>query len=177
MVGESSTGRTDVGPFPRRGEILPAGPPTLWSHQLRMPEGSVLNWLSHIEKSRRSFDHVLPTLKQISVTLDSAPFLFQNVFEGKGFIGELEISVTYIIMRLPLIYFFLCTINSFGIMRYDSGKNQSSWVFKMTLRKIIFLKLQIDIWINIEILNFHQKLYLIGFRTWKEIVSEDKKKI
>lgn len=88
-------------PLPRREDPPRTVPRNLWDHQLRTPEGPLPNWLSHIEESRRSFvDRILPKAN-FGYSRFSVPFPLQNVSEGKGFVGELEISVTYTTMKPP----------------------------------------------------------------------------
>jgi len=89
------------------------------AHQLRTPEGPVDSIGSHKKADGLL---IMFSLYWISVTLDSAPFLFQNVFKDKGFIDKLEVAVSCHPKTIILVVYFFLYNNAFEIMDCSSEK-------------------------------------------------------
>lgn len=118
LPGEISTGHTDVDTLPRWKDPSHKAQPC-GAHQLRTPEGPVDSIGSH----KKADDLLIMfSLYWISVTLDSAPFLFQNVFKDKGFIDKLEVAVSCHPKTIILVVYFFLYNNDFEIMDCSSEK-------------------------------------------------------
>lgn len=112
VTGEISTGRTDVDTLFPDGKMFPVrSQGTCGTISWERPKAPFPIGSHTIEESRRPFvDRILPKAN-FGYSRFTVPFPLQNVSEGKGFVGELEISVTYTTMRPPyrsgLLFFFV----------------------------------------------------------------------